>query len=251
MKQATLVDQQFGNQAAAYMASAVHASGADLEALKQTAQHYTKPKVLDLGCGAGHVSFAMAPFADSVIAYDLSQRMLGVVKATANDRSLHNIEIQSGTAEKLPFYSDSFDIVVTRFSAHHWEDVPTALAEIRRVLRPGGRAVVIDIVSSECPLHDTILQTAEILRDASHVRDYRVSEWSAMFKHATLKTITECHWRLQVVFGDWIARMSTPPERVIAIRSLFDSMADDARQYFQVQPDHSFSIEAAMFELEK
>ena len=52
---------------------------------------------------------------------------------------------------------------------------------------PGGRLVVIDVVAPEIPLFDTTLQVIEFLRDASHVRDYRVSEWIAMQKAASLR----------------------------------------------------------------
>ncbi|WP_163311821.1 class I SAM-dependent methyltransferase, partial [Enterobacter cloacae] len=90
------------------------------------------------------------------------------------------LHTQAGRAERLPFDDAAFDIVATRFSAHHWYDVRKGLAEARRVLKPGGKLVIVDIVAPEVPLLDTLLQTAEVLRDVSHVRDYRVSEWQAM-----------------------------------------------------------------------
>jgi hypothetical protein len=62
--------------------------------------------------------------------------------------------------------------------------VPAALREMRRVIKPQGTLVIIDVVALESPLCDTLLQTVEILRDASHVRDYRASEWSAMLQQA-------------------------------------------------------------------
>ena len=55
-----------------------------------------------------------------------------------------------------------------------------------RVLKPGGSLVVVDVVASESPLADTALQTLEMLRDPSHVRDYRVSEWLVMLADAGL-----------------------------------------------------------------
>ncbi|MBI3730211.1 MAG: methyltransferase domain-containing protein [Burkholderiales bacterium] len=248
MKQQALVTQQFGNTAEAYLSSTVHATGADLCALQRIAIRYPMPKILDLGCGAGHVSFAVATNADSVIAYDVSEQMLEVVANAAKEKNLGNIQTQQGCAESLPFADGSFDIVITRFSAHHWQDVPTALKEVHRVLRYGGVFVVIDIVAPETALYDTTLQAVELLRDSSHVRDYRVSEWSAMLDAAAFSHAYSSGWKLVMQFEQWIGRMRTPTERVQAIHSLFDSGSEEVSAYFMVQDDHSFSIDAALFE---
>jgi ubiquinone/menaquinone biosynthesis C-methylase UbiE len=248
MQQHRLVDRQFGQVAQTYLTSAVHAQGADLDALAALAQATPHAKVLDLGCGGGHVSFAMAPHAAAVVAYDLSDDMLGVVATEAARRGLTQLHTQAGRAEALPFDDAAFDIVATRFSAHHWYDVRAGLAEARRVLKPGGKLVVVDIVAPEAPLLDTLLQTAEVLRDASHVRDYRVSEWQAMLAQAGFTPGTPRTWKLTMAFGGWLARMGTPPVRADAIRDLFDRAADEARQYFAVADDHSFTIDAMMIE---
>lgn len=251
MKQSAVAAKHFGETAAAYLTSAVHAQGADLQNLKEIVGGVDAAKVLDLGCGGGHVSFAVAPLAASVVACDLSASMLDVVAAAASERGLGNIATQQAQAEALPFADASFDFVITRFSAHHWFDVPAGLCEARRVLRPNGVLVVIDVVAPEHPLHDTTMQAVELLRDASHVRDYRVSEWNAMLAAAGFAAQHAPGWKLKMVFDDWIARMRTPPERVAAIRSLFDSAPEETRAYFAVEADYSFTIDAALFRATK
>ena len=248
MKQQSLVTEQFGNTAQAYMTSAVHAQGEDLKALRRIVVCLVFLRVLDFGCGAGHVSFAVAPAAEQVTAYDLSEQMLAVVANGAAERGLDNVRTQAGAAERLPFADGAFDLVITRFSAHHWQDVAAALKEVRRVLRAGGRFVVVDVFAAEEALNDTILQAVELLRDVSHVRDYRVSEWERMLAAAGFASQCTDRWKLVMVFADWVARMRTPPERIAAIRSLFDVVPEEARRYFGVQPDYSFSIDVAMFE---
>lgn len=213
MKQAAVTAKQFGEQASAYLTSAVHAQGADLERLKVIVGNLRDAAVLDLGCGGGHVSFAVAPHAASVIACDLSAEMLHVVAGAARERGLTNVLTQRMQAEKLTFPDATFDIVITRFSAHHWFDVAAGLREAHRVLRPNGVLVVIDIVAPEVPLFDTTLQTVEVLRDASHVRDYRMSEWRAMLATAGFAPPQINTNRLRMVFDDWIARMRTPGSR--------------------------------------
>lgn len=247
MQQQAVVASQFGPTASAYLTSAVHAQGADLATLRELAASLDRPRVLDLGCGAGHASFAVAPGAASVTAFDLSPEMLAVVGAAAQQRGLHNVATERGNAASLPFADAAFDMVVTRFSAHHWLDVPAALREVKRVLTPDGLAVVIDITAPEAPLHDTTLQAVELLRDGSHVRDYRPSEWEAMLAATGFHAERAGDWKLQMVFDEWTARMRTPAERVAAIRSLFASAPDETRKYFDVRDDCSFTIDSTMF----
>ena len=72
-----VVQKQFGEQAAAYLSSAVHAQGTEFALLQAELAGQGGARLLDLGCGAGHVSFHVAPLVKDVVAYDLSQQMLG------------------------------------------------------------------------------------------------------------------------------------------------------------------------------
>jgi len=250
MQQQELVAAQFGATASAYLTSAVHAQGADLEQLRQALAHL-KPvahsRVLDLGCGAGHASFAAASMANEVVAYDLSAEMLGVVAAAAADRGLANIRTQQGAAETLPFDDASFCAVVSRMSAHHWRDVPAALREIRRVVKPGGKVVLIDIVGAEDPLCDTWLQSVELLRDPSHIRDYTPTGWTQLFRDAGFDVEVSPVWRIEIEFASWVARMRTPEVAQAAIRHLWDKAPAEVRERYRVQADGSFTLEAALF----
>ena len=172
-----VVQKQFGEQASAYLSSAVHAQGTEFAVLQAELAGQGAARLLDLGCGAGHVSFHVAPLVKEVVAYDLSQPMLDVVAAAAKDRNLDNIRTVHGAAERLPFAEGEFDFVFSRYSAHHWSDLGLALREVRRVLKPGGVAAFVDVLSPGSPLLDTYLQTVEVLRDTSHVRDYSGAEW--------------------------------------------------------------------------
>ncbi|MCK9188669.1 class I SAM-dependent methyltransferase [Acidithiobacillus sp.] len=248
MDQQKLVDAQFGVAAMDYLQSPTHAQGADLERLRALADGQRDWRVLDLGCGAGHASFALAGEVMEVMAYDLSTEMLVVVAAEAQRRKLANVQTQQGVAETLPFADARFDLVVTRFSAHHWADVPRALREVRRVLQPEGRLVVIDVVAPETPLLDTLLQSIEVLRDASHVRNYRCSEWEVMLVRAGFVVSDREGWKLPLCFESWIARMRTPALRVAAIRSLCADAATEVRDYFAIQPNNDCAIDAAWIE---
>jgi ubiquinone/menaquinone biosynthesis C-methylase UbiE len=246
MKHHEQVADAFGSTAAAYLTSQTHATGADLQTLADSIAATPGATVLDMGCGAGHASFAVAPYAKEVVAYDIAPQMLATVDGAARDRGLANIRTQQGAAETLPFADASFDWVISRMSAHHWHDVPLALAEVRRVLKPGGRVLFIDIAGSDHPLLDTHIQAVEVLRDGSHIRDYRADEWIAFFEAAGFTATIRERWRLAIGFDTWVARMRTPELRVAAIRSLWSLAPDEVRQYFDVQDDGSFKLDALM-----
>jgi len=249
MDQHTLTSTLFGANAAAYLTSNVHATGADLERLTACVRANRAAKVLDLGCGAGHASYAAARGgAASIVAYDLSTQMLEVVATEAGRREHAAIITQAGPAERLPFDDASFDLVVTRYSAHHWRDVRGAILETARVLRPGGIFVVIDVLAPENPLFDTVLQSVEIVRDASHVRDYRESEWREMLGAAGFTQPASDRWKLPMEFTGWVARIGTSRPRVAALEVMFDELPTEARDYFAVMPDRSFAIDSGWIE---
>ncbi|MBE7198170.1 MAG: class I SAM-dependent methyltransferase [Parafilimonas terrae] len=239
---------QFGPQAAAYVASAVHATGADLDRIGILVRALPAALVLDLGCGGGHVAFAAAQAGAQVTAYDLSPQMLGAVSAEAARRGLTGIETRQGSAEALPFPDGTFDAVLTRYSAHHWRDVPAALREVRRVVRTGGLCVICDIISPEEPLLDTHLQAVELLRDPSHVRDYRLSEWRRMLSEAGLQPGAEMTSRPRMEFASWIARIRTPEAHVAAIRALQQGAPAEVRAHFAIEADGSFLLDSALIE---
>lgn len=238
-----IVSQQFGEQAEDYLKSAVHSAGAELADLADAVRLDPQTQVLDLGCGAGHVSFRVAPFARRVVAYDLSEKMLQVVAAEALEQKLCNVQIEQGMAERLPFADESFDFVFSRYSAHHWREPAQALREVRRVLKPNGQLAFVDVASPGVALFDTYLQAVEMLRDVSHVRDYSPAEWLELMRSAGLKVSRHHMQRLALDFQSWVGRMRTPPEMITAIRLLQQTVSEEVKTYFEIGTDGSFSTD--------
>ena len=241
-----LVGKQFGSQAAAYVASAVHAGGADLGRLAALAERLQPKRALDLGCGGGHAGYAVAPHAGEVIAYDLSAEMLAAVASQATSRGLANIRPLRGSVERLPFPDGAFDLLVSRLSAHHWLYFDAALTEARRVLSDGGTAVFIDAMAPAPALLDSFLQTVEMLRDPSHVRDYAVAEWTAALGRAGFVAAPAETWKIHLEFPSWIERMNTPTLHAQAIRSLQGLASEEVRRHFAIETDGSFDLDMMM-----
>jgi SAM-dependent methyltransferase len=240
------VQRQFGPVAAAYSVSAVHAKGADLIEMVNAAKLSGYERILDAGCGAGHTALNFAPYVAEVVAVDFTEEMLAQGRRLATARNLDNIDFRPADVERLPFGNEEFDVVVSRYSAHHWPHPQLALHEFKRVLRPSGRLILSDIVSYDDYLLDTFLQAIELLRDPSHVRDHSVGQWLAMFDAASFAGELVYTWDVWLDFADWVARMATPPVHVDALRALLDKAPIEVRTALRIEADHSFTLQGGV-----
>lgn len=237
------VAAQYGPRADDYVTSLTHSRGADLDGLEAMLRGHAGARVLDLGCGGGHVSYRASPHVGSVVACDLTPDMLEAVGQMAASRGLSNITTQQAAAENLPFEDGCFDFVLCRLSAHHWHDMEAGLREARRVLKPGGCAVFIDTVAPADPLLDTHLQAVELLRDGSHVRNYSVSEWISALSRACFATTALSSHRLALDFPGWIARARTPAAHADAIRSIQRNAPQLVQDHFEIDNNGSFTLD--------
>jgi ubiquinone/menaquinone biosynthesis C-methylase UbiE len=243
-----IVVSTFGPRAKAYVDSAVHAKGLDLDTLEALIGAAKPARAIDIGCGGGHVSYLMARHAGAVVAADLSSEMLAAVAATAKERGLANIETARASAEKLPFPDASFDFAATRYSAHHWHDFQGGLREARRVLKPGSRAAFIDAYSAGSALVDTHLQAVELTRDPSHVRDYSIAEWTAALALAGFGIDDLRTFRVRMDFPVWVARIATPEENVKALRKMQTEAPEEVKRHTELEPDGSFMLDVMMIQ---
>jgi len=241
------VERHFSPVAENYSTSTVHAQGADLAVMVEMAHLTGDEIVLDAGCGAGHTALAFAPHVRHVTALDLSAAMLGQVDKLAAERGLTNITTRQGDVEQIPFPDASFDLIVSRYSAHHWPRPQDALAEFQRVLRPGGRLLLDDVVSFDAPALDTFLQAIELLRDPSHVRDHSPAQWLAMLAAAGFAGEVAHTWDIFLDFESWHIRMATPDLNVAVLRALFAGAALEVRAALKVQENGDFTIPGALF----
>jgi ubiquinone/menaquinone biosynthesis C-methylase UbiE len=220
------VQSQFGAAANAYTTSAGHRDPMLLQRVIELAEPKSTDRALDIATGAGHTALALAPHVAEVVAFDLTQQMLDETARNAAARGLTNVATRQGAAESLPFEDSSFDIVAVRQAPHHYADIRKAVREMARVVKPGGRVVIIDSRAPEEDDLDRAFNYIEKLRDPSHVRNWKPSEWRAMVTEAGLRILTE-HLDFYTEngrpmdFDAWTKRMKTPPAAVEELKHLF------------------------------
>jgi ubiquinone/menaquinone biosynthesis C-methylase UbiE/DNA-binding transcriptional ArsR family regulator len=98
----------------------------------------------DLGCGAGQLAEAMAPFVKRVIAVDESPAMLRASRARLATRT--NVEVREGTLESLPVEGGELDVAILSLVLHYVADPPLALAGVHRALKKEARVLIVDMM---------------------------------------------------------------------------------------------------------
>ncbi|MBS1721716.1 MAG: class I SAM-dependent methyltransferase [Armatimonadetes bacterium] len=232
--------EQFGREAEKYVTSSVHADASALAFLIGLVQP-RGGKIVDVGTGAGHTAFAFAPLVDEVTALDPTPEMLSLVERQAQEKGIANVSTKLGFAEELPFQDASIDGVTCRVAAHHFDDPERFVKEVARVLRLGGWFLLVDTVAPEDETADKLVNEAETIRDPSHRRNWKVSEWRARVQDSRLDVVTvETRWK-RLALQEWMDRMSVSPADQAELRERIEGSSGAARDYFQ-PGDDSFSL---------
>jgi SAM-dependent methyltransferase len=231
--------RQWASVAERYGAGWKQANAPDLGWLVAALDPVRSDRALDVGTGGGHAALALAPAVASVDAIDPTPEMLAVAGRLAAQRGIANVTYTLATADALPFPDATFDVAISRFSVHHWPQPGPAFREIRRVVRPGGRLGLVDMLAPEDGPLDTFLNAVELLRDASHARSLRVSEWLAVLGAAGFEARLERTWELEHDVDSWLAQTAPAPWRADAVRALLRDAPPAAREHFGIAPNES------------
>lgn len=234
------VKSSFGPNAHAYTVSKGHADTNALAKLVQQVGPRPSDKVLDIGTGAGHTAIAFAPAVASVVALDLTPQMLEEVQRNATAKGVTNVELKQGAAEALPFGEAEFDIVTCRLTTHHFADLPQAVREMSRVLKAGGKLVIVDTTVPEEAELDCQINEIEILRDPSHVRNYSASEWRTLVEQEAHLKVTNLETGYydegdKMDFKNWTDRIGTSAENVAKLEKLFRQASPELTNALQIE----------------
>ncbi|MDO9356053.1 MAG: methyltransferase domain-containing protein [Solirubrobacteraceae bacterium] len=178
---------------------------------------------LDVAAGSGHAARGLARRVASVVALDLTPAMLEAGRVAAEHEGLRNITFACGDALDLPFLDASFDVVVSRFAAHHFEEPRRLLAEMQRVTRPGGQLMVADLVADNDTAVADEQNRIEQLRDPSHVRCLSATELTQLVDELGVSDLKVEERTTARPVAPWLGQTTKAPRAESTIRAAFDA----------------------------
>ena len=215
------VISQFTKQAIPFTHLSQHSNQYGLKLMIKLSQPTNTDTVLDVACGSGIVSCEFARIVSSVIGIDLTPAMINQAKLLQQEKKLDNIAWEIGDVSKLPFENDLFSLVVTRYSLHHMIEPQKIVEEMKRVCKPGGRVIIIDVT----PEDDKVVEynNVEKLRDPSHVKALTISELENMMKMVNLSDLKFEYHDLEMNLDEILQSSFPDPENISKIKQLFEN----------------------------
>src|SRR6266436_3859971 len=187
--------------------------------------------VVDVACGPGTFTRPFAPRVRSDVGVDLTPAMIEKARAESAQAGLTNIEFVTGDVYALPF-------AACGYAFHHMTEPARALAEIARVLRPGGRVAIADLIVPEGP-GGAIQNAIERARDPSHTNAQSVAQFHTLIRDAGLRLLSEESRQRWYDFNLWMRNAGIAPgdaDYVQVRRMMEEIMAHDVSG---LQPRHS------------
>jgi len=221
-----IIIEQFTKQAIPFSMMPAHSHEAALNRMLEMSGVTPDDTVLDVACGPGLVAMAFASRAAYVRGIDITPAMIERARELARQKNIQNVSFEEGDMSSLPFGDETFAVVVTRYSLHHFQEPATVLNEMTRVAKRGGVVMAVDMVLPEAKraFYDRI----ERMRDASHVRTLTVEEMQTLARKAKLSALrTEFYkWEMEL---ETLLKASFPgagTEELI-IKAFHDDVAKD------------------------
>ena len=221
-QQRQLIVEQFTKQAAPFAEMPIHNGEETNRLAVETIGISPADTVLDVACGPGLITAAVAKVARHVTGIDITPAMIDEARKTQRRLGLANMEWRVGDVLPLPFPPAAFSAVITRYSFHHLLAPNAVLEEMIRVVQPGGRVGVVDVFMStreQAELYDQM----ERLRDPSHTRTLLLAELAGMFHGAGLAELRTAFYRLEVGLESLLAMSGTRPDDANMVRAILDN----------------------------
>jgi SAM-dependent methyltransferase len=226
------IREEFTLQASTFGKAAVMTAAETLGALVELVPKDADARWLESACGTGLVARALAARVGSVTGVDLTPAMLEQAKRGAADEGIEKAGFSVGDATALEFADGSFDGSVTRFSLHHIPLPGRVIAELARVVRPGGWVLVSDLVADEADGEGAAWrEEIERLRDPSHWACCTPEQLRGMGAEAGLSLDQEQLISYELDFDEWLARGSSGRNAAPLVAELLAQRPEGAKSF--------------------
>lgn len=213
------IQEQFTRQSATFDNVPSHSAESSLKVLLDLAQPKPTDVALDGACGPGIVTTAFAPYVSSIRGQDLVPAMIKRARARAAEQNLSNVSFDIGDSNALSYADAAFDLVVTRFSFHHFHEPLRVLTELRRVCKPSGTLIVADVAPA--PEASAGYDEVELIRDPSHTHALTELEFEALAHAAELRISARQRYGLPLELEPQLAASFPIPGGRDRLRELF------------------------------
>jgi SAM-dependent methyltransferase len=166
--------------------------------------------VLDVACGPGVTTCDLAEVAQHATGIDITPAMIEQAKKLQQEKGLTNVTWHVDAVPPLPFDDETFSLVFTRYSFHHFADPLAVLKQMVRVCKAGGRVVVVDVFMTTTEQAEAY-NRMEKLRDPSHVRALLLDELRDLFVHVGLGTPKILHYKQPMALEPLLKRSFPNP----------------------------------------
>jgi ubiquinone/menaquinone biosynthesis C-methylase UbiE len=202
------IREEFTRQSASFGNSAAMTSAQTLDALIELVPEDRQARWIDVACGPGVISRAIAPKVGVVSGVDLTPAMVGEAERRAREEGIDNVGFSVGDATALDSADASFDGSITRLSLHHIPAPARVVAEMARVVKPGGWVALSDITADRDGEAAAWREEIERLRDPSHWACKTPAQLREMGAAAGLAIEREELIQVDIDFDDWLERGS-------------------------------------------
>ncbi len=186
--------EQFSKQAVPFTKIEGHYDSVDtIISMCELKSHH---RVLDIACGTGIVSCEFAKHSKEVIGLDITEEMLTQARKLQKEKKLNNIDFRNSNVETLSFEDNSFDVVFTRYSFHHFLDTKKVFDEMLRVCKKDGKIVIVDVALEQSV--SLAYNQMEKLRDPSHTKALTFEEFNNLFDNSELINHKESSYKVNL-----------------------------------------------------
>ena len=217
------IRRQFTRQADAYSQMRQTRDEKSLRLLVALSGISSSDRVVDVACGPGFLTLAFAEKCKHVVGVDATDELLSIARSEATRRKIQNTDFVLGDANRLTLPEKSFDAASCRAAFHHFPDPAGVLRQIRKLVRPGGKILIADMLGSADPEKAAYRDRIERLCDPTHTRALTEAEFEQMFRGADLELLHRPTSRLDYDVEEWLEHGGPTDEAAAEIHRLLEA----------------------------